>query len=238
MVRVFRKVFSTVASSAQPEPNVKLPPSCTVAAHFDWTSSVVGLAGVPPVSAVSAAVLRARHSDLAILGEPVGEVASLTVYQRTANWCTPLNNRPITPEEQARLRAERMWNWSNSAQGLFLQTSNMSEKFAGYTTVGGDLEGAFSVIANLPKTVVIALLVVLPASLTTWRPVEPAPLRRTRRQEVPARSRRKCSSSATTSRTTPPQSHDAAAAGALSAEAGATTGKNFLNLAEIVAESG
>src|SRR5690606_4433961 len=28
----------------------------------------------------------------------------------------------------------------------------------GYTTVGGDLEGAFSVIANLPKTVVIALL--------------------------------------------------------------------------------
>jgi cation diffusion facilitator CzcD-associated flavoprotein CzcO len=34
------------------------------------------------------------------------DVASLTVYQRTANWCTPLNNRPITPEEQARLRAD------------------------------------------------------------------------------------------------------------------------------------
>ena len=32
----------------------------------------------------------------------VDEVASLTVYQRTANWCTPLNNRPITAEEQAR----------------------------------------------------------------------------------------------------------------------------------------
>ena len=27
-----------------------------------------------------------------------GEVASLTVYQRTANWCTPLNNAPITPD--------------------------------------------------------------------------------------------------------------------------------------------
>jgi cation diffusion facilitator CzcD-associated flavoprotein CzcO len=27
------------------------------------------------------------------------------VYQRSANWCTPLNNRPITPEEQVRLRA-------------------------------------------------------------------------------------------------------------------------------------
>ena len=34
------------------------------------------------------------------------EVASLTVYQRTANWCTPLNNAPITAEEQAQLRAD------------------------------------------------------------------------------------------------------------------------------------
>ena len=31
--------------------------------------------------------------------------ASLTVYQRTANWCTPLNNAPITADEQAQLRA-------------------------------------------------------------------------------------------------------------------------------------
>ena len=34
------------------------------------------------------------------------EAASLTVYQRTANWCTPLNNAPITPDEQRRLRAD------------------------------------------------------------------------------------------------------------------------------------
>ncbi len=59
---------------------------------------------------------------------------------------------------QARLRAERMWNWSNSASGLFLQTSNMSEKAVGYTTIGGDMEGALSVIANVPKTVVNYLL--------------------------------------------------------------------------------
>jgi cation diffusion facilitator CzcD-associated flavoprotein CzcO len=32
--------------------------------------------------------------------------ASLTVYQRTAHWCTPLNNAAITAEEQATLRAE------------------------------------------------------------------------------------------------------------------------------------
>lgn len=59
---------------------------------------------------------------------------------------------------QARVRGQRMWNWSNSSGALFLQTGNMSEKALGYTTIGGDLEGAFSVIANVPKTVVMALL--------------------------------------------------------------------------------
>jgi len=59
---------------------------------------------------------------------------------------------------QARIRAERMWSWANSASGLFLQTSNMSEKAVGYTTIGGDMEGALSVIANVPKTVVNYLL--------------------------------------------------------------------------------
>jgi NAD+ synthase (glutamine-hydrolysing) len=59
---------------------------------------------------------------------------------------------------QARVRGQRMWNWSNTSGALFLQTGNMSEKSLGYTTVGGDLEGALSVISNLPKTVVIAML--------------------------------------------------------------------------------
>jgi NAD+ synthase (glutamine-hydrolysing) len=67
---------------------------------------------------------------------------------------TPLARQNI----QARLRAERMWTWANSASGLFLQTSNMSEKAVGYTTIGGDMEGALSVIANVPKTVVNYLL--------------------------------------------------------------------------------
>jgi NAD+ synthase (glutamine-hydrolysing) len=59
---------------------------------------------------------------------------------------------------QARVRGQRMWNWSNTSGALFLQTGNMSEKSLGYTTVGGDLEGALGVISNLPKTVVIAML--------------------------------------------------------------------------------
>ncbi len=59
---------------------------------------------------------------------------------------------------QARLRGLRMWNWSNTSGFLFLQTGNMSEKACGYTTIGGDLEGALGVLANVPKTVVILLL--------------------------------------------------------------------------------
>lgn len=70
--------------------------------------------------------------------------------------------RPLTPVTlqniQARLRAQRMWNWANSSGGLFLQTGNMSEKAVGYTTIGGDLMGALAVISNLPKTVVMYLL--------------------------------------------------------------------------------
>lgn len=66
---------------------------------------------------------------------------------------------PVTEQNiQARLRAQRMWNWSNSCGGLFLQTGNMSEKAVGYTTIGGDLMGALAVIANVPKTVVMYLL--------------------------------------------------------------------------------
>jgi NAD+ synthase (glutamine-hydrolysing) len=67
-------------------------------------------------------------------------------------------SRETMQNVQARIRAERMWSWSNSAAGLYLQTSNMSEKSAGYTTIGGDMEGALSVIANVPKTVVSYLL--------------------------------------------------------------------------------
>ena len=52
------------------------------------------------------AVIGTGSSGVQIIPAIAGEVASLTVYQRSANWCTPLNNSPISPEEQARLRAD------------------------------------------------------------------------------------------------------------------------------------
>jgi cation diffusion facilitator CzcD-associated flavoprotein CzcO len=51
------------------------------------------------------AVVGTGSSGVQLIPAIADEVASLTVYQRSANWCTPLNNRPITPEEQAKLKA-------------------------------------------------------------------------------------------------------------------------------------
>ncbi len=52
------------------------------------------------------AVVGTSSSGVQIVPEIADQVASLTVYQRTANWCTPLNNVPIDPGKQARLRAD------------------------------------------------------------------------------------------------------------------------------------
>jgi cation diffusion facilitator CzcD-associated flavoprotein CzcO len=68
------------------------------------------------------AVIGTGSSGVQIVPVIAGEVQSLTVYQRTANWCTPLNNAPITPDEQARLRAdfESMRETLNTSAAGFL----------------------------------------------------------------------------------------------------------------------
>lgn len=59
---------------------------------------------------------------------------------------------------QARIRGAMMLNWANSVGGLLLVTSNLSEAAVGYTTTGGDNQGGYSPIANVPKTLVSHLL--------------------------------------------------------------------------------
>lgn len=65
-----------------------------------WPATPVDFAGK------RVAVVGTGSSGVQVIPAIADEVASLTVYQRTAHWCTPLNNRPITADEQARLRAE------------------------------------------------------------------------------------------------------------------------------------
>ena len=59
---------------------------------------------------------------------------------------------------QARIRGNMVLNWANSMEGLVLVTSNLSEAAVGYTTTGGDNQGGYCPIANVPKTVVTQLL--------------------------------------------------------------------------------
>jgi len=92
--------------------------------------------------------------DTIPINEAVEREIEATVQMLGGDQPTELTRQNI----QARIRGQRMWNWANSSGALFLQTGDMSEKAVGYTTMGGDLEGALSVIANVPKTVVIALL--------------------------------------------------------------------------------
>jgi len=69
------------------------------------------------------------------------------------------NVKALTQQNlQARVRGAMMLNWANNVNGLLLVTSNLSESAVGYTTTGGDNEGGFSPIANVPKTVISALL--------------------------------------------------------------------------------
>jgi cation diffusion facilitator CzcD-associated flavoprotein CzcO len=65
-----------------------------------WPSTPVDFAGK------RVAVIGTGSSGVQVIPAIASEAASLTVYQRTANWCTPLNNAPITPDEQAQLRAD------------------------------------------------------------------------------------------------------------------------------------
>ncbi len=66
---------------------------------------------------------------------------------------------PMTRQNlQARVRGAMMLNWANNTGGLLLVTSNLSEAAVGYSTTGGDNQGSYSPIANVPKTVVTRLL--------------------------------------------------------------------------------
>jgi len=65
-----------------------------------WPAEPVDMAGR------RVAVIGTSSSGVQVVAAVVDEVAALDVYQRSANWCTPLNNRPITADEQARLRAD------------------------------------------------------------------------------------------------------------------------------------
>jgi NAD+ synthase (glutamine-hydrolysing) len=98
--------------------------------------------------------LHASFAELSIAEEFAQTVVDVEAMLPVGQRVTGLSRKNI----QARIRGKRMWDWSNNMAGLWLQTGNMSEKAVGYTTIGGDMMGGYSLIGNLPKTVVIELI--------------------------------------------------------------------------------
>jgi len=85
-----------------------------------WPTEPVDVAGK------RVAVIGTSSSGVQVVPTILPEVESLTVFQRSANWCTPLNNAPITAEEQAQLRAdfEDMCQILNTSIAGFLHPVN------------------------------------------------------------------------------------------------------------------
>ncbi|HRK35814.1 MAG TPA: NAD(+) synthase, partial [Candidatus Hydrogenedentes bacterium] len=87
-----------------------------------------------------------EESEIALrkAGEMIGDASKVTALAKQ--------------NLQARVRGNMMLNWANSANALLLVTSNLSEAAVGYTTTGGDNQGGYSPIANVPKTLVTRLV--------------------------------------------------------------------------------
>ncbi|WP_433710308.1 flavin-containing monooxygenase [Nocardia sp. CA-084685] len=68
------------------------------------------------------AIIGTGSSGVQIVPAIADQVAALTVYQRTPDWCTPLNNAPLTPQERAEIKAdfERIRETLNTSPSGFL----------------------------------------------------------------------------------------------------------------------
>lgn len=69
----------------------------------------------------------------------------------------PANLGTALQNVQARARTVIL-DIANASRSLVFTTSNMSETFTGYTTTGGDNQGGYNLLVNMPKTVIQALL--------------------------------------------------------------------------------
>ena len=70
------------------------------------------------------AVIGTGATGVQTIQEVAKTVGHLTVFQRTPNWCKPLNNRPITPAEQTEIKAgyAEMFKRCDETYSCFLHT--------------------------------------------------------------------------------------------------------------------
>jgi len=101
--------------------------------QFAGVAHHTGLWPHEPVDLVGkrVAVVGAGASAVQIVPVIAPEVTTLTVYQRTANWCTPLNNSPITAREQADIKArfDELYGACHSTVSGFLHPDGTRRTF-------------------------------------------------------------------------------------------------------------
>ncbi len=125
----------------------------------------LGKENVIGVSMPSQYTSRASKSDARQLAENLGitfyEIPIKKLFEDFLQELKPIfGDRPpdITEENiQARIRGNILMSLSNKFRWLVLATGNKSEVSVGYCTLYGDMVGGFSVIKDVPKTMVYQL---------------------------------------------------------------------------------
>ncbi len=111
----------------------------------------------------SAATLEAARGLCAELGVPFARVSIEKEFDLARSALEEMaGGTPPSPlalqNAQARIRGAMMLGWANTVGGLILVTSNLSEVAVGYFTTGGDNQGGFSPLADIPKTLISRML--------------------------------------------------------------------------------
>jgi NAD+ synthase (glutamine-hydrolysing) len=130
-----------------------------IAARALGPAHVTGLLMPSPYSSDhSLADARALADNLGIHHHTLPIADAMAAYDRAL---APVfaGTRPGLAEEnvQARIRGNLVMAWANKFNALALSTGNKSELAVGYCTLYGDMAGALSLIADVPKMLVYAL---------------------------------------------------------------------------------
>jgi NAD+ synthase (glutamine-hydrolysing) len=122
-------------------------------------SNVVGVAMPSQYSSpdsLADAQLLAKNLGIRLLNIPIEEI--FKAYLDTLTEAFKGKEPDVTEENiQARIRGNILMALSNKMGWLVLTTGNKSEMATGYTTLYGDMAGGFSILKDVPKTMVYQL---------------------------------------------------------------------------------
>jgi NAD+ synthase (glutamine-hydrolysing) len=133
--------------------------TATIAADALGSSNVVGIAMPSHISSagsLSDAQETARNLEITLKTIPIKRVFDAFL----AELAPEFGGRPQDEAEenvQARIRGVLLMALSNKFGWLVLSTGNKSEAGVGYATLYGDMAGGFSVLKDVPKTLVYRL---------------------------------------------------------------------------------